>query len=256
MREWKRQSAWALLCVAGCSLMVANAQAQNEAGAKKPAAKPAKSAEKPATPAAESAAKPQPATHTAYVRVLHALPEGAALDVWIDGQKVLSNVAFKSLSDYLPVSSGRRDIALSSAGTTTNVLHLEQTVNHDKFYTLVAYPVDGKPTLLAVNETTGKSVADKARLYGVNATVGATVDITKPSTRTKSGYAMLFKELEPGQAHSQRITPGKLTVQLRGSDHKAQGTQDITLEGNHRYTAFAVGSGTALSLVLAPAATQ
>jgi hypothetical protein len=241
----KGKSAEALLCVVCCGFVtVAHAQGENGVKAEKPAAKAAAAKKAPAAKGA------------AYVRVLHALPQGAALDVWIDGKKVLSNVAFETLSDYLPVSSGRRDIAFSSAGTTTNVLHLKQAVTHDKFYTLVAYPVDGKPALLAVNESSGTSVADKARLYGVNVLASAlVVDLTKPSTRTKNGYAMLFKTLKPGQAHSKRMTPGKLTVQLRGSDHEVKGTEETTLEANHRYTVFALGGATP-DLIVAPAATQ
>src|SRR5215208_1806650 len=42
----------------------------------------------------------------ALVRVVHASPDAPAVDVYVDGNKVLSNVPFFTASDYLPLPAG------------------------------------------------------------------------------------------------------------------------------------------------------
>src|SRR5690242_6965489 len=43
---------------------------------------------------------------TAKVRVVHASPDAPAVDVWVDGSKVLSGVTFFTASDYLDLPAG------------------------------------------------------------------------------------------------------------------------------------------------------
>lgn len=102
---------------------------------------------------------------TAYVRILHAIPDAPAVDVYADGQKVLTSAAFKSLSDYMPVPSGKRTAKLSTSGKSDSLLSGAVTLSKDKFFTLIAYGSVAKPVFMLMNESTGKDMPGKARVY-------------------------------------------------------------------------------------------
>ncbi len=63
-----------------------------------------------------------PAAGNAHVRVIHASPDAPNVDVLVDGNLVLSDVPFKGVSDYLPVTAGAHTVRVNIAGTTTAVI--------------------------------------------------------------------------------------------------------------------------------------
>ncbi len=63
-----------------------------------------------------------------YIRILHAVPDAPAVDVYADNIKIASNLPFKNLTDYLRVRSGRYMIKIFPAGETQNPV-LRRTVN-------------------------------------------------------------------------------------------------------------------------------
>jgi len=54
---------------------------------------------------------------TAKVRVLHASPDAPAVDIYLDGMEVLSDVPFGVISDYLEVPAGDHQVQVVAAGT-------------------------------------------------------------------------------------------------------------------------------------------
>src|SRR3712207_9266002 len=55
-------------------------------------------------------------SNNAMVRVIHASPDAPAVDVFVDGQAALRNVAFPAVSDYLEVPAGAHRVAVAPAG--------------------------------------------------------------------------------------------------------------------------------------------
>lgn len=53
---------------------------------------------------------------TAQVRVLHGSPDAPAVDVYLDGAAVLTNVGFGSVSSYLEVPAGEHQVQVFAAG--------------------------------------------------------------------------------------------------------------------------------------------
>lgn len=53
---------------------------------------------------------------TAQVRVLHASPDAPAVDVYVDGAAVLTNVGFGAISSYLEVPAGDHQVQVFAAG--------------------------------------------------------------------------------------------------------------------------------------------
>ena len=200
---------------------------------------------------------------TAYIRVLHAIPDGPQVDVYVSGQKALSNVAFKTLSDYIPVPSGKREFKITAAGKTDALLSASKAVTKDKYFTVIAMGTAAKPTLIFQNESTGKDMAGKARIRIYHLAPDApNVNVTTPSTRGKDGYATLAKNLAYGKSMSKTVAPMTATLQVRTSDGKiVKEITGVKLEAGKRYGAFAVGTvgatgAQAFDVVVAQAASK
>jgi LPXTG-motif cell wall-anchored protein len=78
--------------------------------------------------------------NNAMVRVIHASPDAPAVDVFVDGQAALTNVAFKAVSEYLEVPAGEHKIAVAPAGQGEGaaVITANPTVEAGKAYTVAA----------------------------------------------------------------------------------------------------------------------
>lgn len=199
----------------------------------------------PKTRKAKATTKKTAATAgTAFVRVLHAMPDGPSVDVYAGSTKIASGLSFKSMSDYMEVKSGKTQIKVVSAGKTEPALASDSgSLTKGKYFTLAVY---GKKTasLLRVPDSGGKEMPDKARVRIVHLSPGTpAVLVTAPSTRAKAGYTkFIAKPLEYGASASKSAKPMTTKLQLRSDDGKViKETEDIQLEAGKRYDAFAVG---------------
>ncbi len=68
-----------------------------------------------------------PEAGKAWVRVLHASPDAPAVDVKVNDADALTDVAFGTISDYLPVDAGTYNIKVCAAGTDTCVIDADLT---------------------------------------------------------------------------------------------------------------------------------
>lgn len=91
-----------MLPVAGLALTLAAALGAG------PAASPASA--QPATPSAA------PAAGLASVRVVHASPDAPAVDVFVDGERALTDLAFGAATDPVPLPAGDHGFAVVPAG--------------------------------------------------------------------------------------------------------------------------------------------
>ena len=191
---------------------------------------------------------------TSYTRVLHAIPGGPSVDVYVDGKKVLSNVAYKSVSDYMAIPTGKHNFKVTKSAQSDALVAADLTNSKDKFYTVAAYGTTEKPLVLRVNEATGKEIEGKARVYVVHLAQAPAVDVTTPSTRNKTtGFASFLKAVPPGTSRAKSATPGDVKLQVR-AEGKVVKEADAKIEAGQRYTVFAVGSASALELIVKPSA--
>jgi len=85
---------------------------------------------------------------TGRVRVLHASPDAPAVDVLVDGAKVLENLPYKEYSEYLALPAGTHEIRVNVTGTTTTVLQASPNVMAGTDYTAIAVGFAGKAPAL------------------------------------------------------------------------------------------------------------
>lgn len=197
---------------------------------------------------------------TAFIRVLHAIPNGPLLDVYAGSTKVASHLSFKSLNNYISVKSGKNQIKVVPTGLTAPVVVSEiKSLTKGKFYTLA---ITGKQaaSLLFINDSSGKEMPDKARVRVVHLAPGAPdVLITVPSTHGKQGYARLIAQpLAYLGSGSKTLAPMTTTFQIRTQDGEiVKEVIGLQLQAGKRYDVFALGEiGSTFDMLVKPAATK
>ncbi len=189
-----------------------------------------------------AALSPVAAAANASVRVLHASPDAPAVDVWVDGSKVLTNVPFKGISGYLPLPAGAHQVKVVATGTTSPaVIDAGVTVEAGKAYTIAAAGklVSVAPQVFVDDPmaTTGKAMIRVIHLSPDAPAVDVAVKGQAPS-------AALVKNLVfPKASDYAAVAPATydLEVRLAGTTTVALPLNGVALAGATNYTVFAVG---------------
>lgn len=90
----------------------------------------------------------------AKVRVVHGSPDAPAVDVYVNNNKVLTNVPFFTVSDYLDLAAGSYDIKVTATGQMDAVIDAKGVaIEGGKAYTIAAggKVAEIKPYILADN---------------------------------------------------------------------------------------------------------
>nr|MCU0494760.1 DUF4397 domain-containing protein [Chloroflexaceae bacterium] len=153
-------------------------------------------------------ASPTRSTGPARLRAIHSSFDAPAVDVAVNGNTVLRNVAYRAVSDYLDVPAGPARIQVFPTGTTNAVVDLTVPLRAGAAYTLAATNTVAElaPRLFedVLTPPAGSNAAVRFyRMSEVMATVdyifrptGGGADIVVPSTFAKT--AGLYTEVPAG----------------------------------------------------------
>ncbi len=180
-------------------------------------------------------------TFYSSLSVTHASPDAPAVDIYIDNSKVTTTpFSFSNTTGYLKnLISGKRNIKVNVAGTTTNVINADITFDGNKNYSLFAIDSVSKlSTILTVDDLTTPA-AGKAHVRFIHLSPDApAVDIAVvggpvvfPNSSFKSVSA--FTPLGAGAYN--------LEVRAAGTTNVALTLPSITLESGKIYTVYAKG---------------
>ena len=180
-------------------------------------------------------------TFYSSLSVTHASPDAPAVDIYIDNSKVTTTpFSFSNTTGYLKnIISGKRNIKVNVAGTTTNVINADITFDGNKNYSLFAIDSVSKlSTILTVDDLTTPA-AGKAHVRFIHLSPDApAVDIAVvggpvvfPNSSFKSVSA--FTPLGAGAYN--------LEVRVAGTTNVALTLPSITLESGKIYTVYAKG---------------
>lgn len=181
---------------------------------------------------------------TTFVRVLHAVPGGPKVDVFVGPVKLASNRGFTGITSYVSVKIGKTPVKVLATGTESPVIVTDTfNLKPGKHYTVALY---GKrsPVLVSIDESRGKANIEKARVRVIHLAPGAPeLLVTVPSERSRTGYARIAsKALKYGKTGSKLTVPKTTTIQLRTVEGKIiKETKPLTFEANTRYSAFIIG---------------
>ncbi|RBI64414.1 DUF4397 domain-containing protein [halophilic archaeon] len=183
----------------------------------------------------------------ANVRVAHMSPDAPPVEVLVDNETVVENIAFGNVTDYLAVSAGEHNVTIRAAGDPSTVVFSgELTFDAGSRRTIVAAgevtdegTTDFEPVILEDDFTVPEENAS-VRLVHVSPDAPP-VDITVQETN-----ATLFDNVSFRTATEYtEVAPGNYTVQVRPATANDSGevvrTFDLSVEGGTVYTAFAAG---------------
>ena len=180
-----------------------------------------------------------PEGDVARVRVAHAIPDAPAVDVFVDGSRVLKGAEFKDVSDYLELEPGQHTFAVAPAGEgrESAILEQEAALEPDTDYTVAAGGRLDSPEVFIFADENETPSADQVRLRAVHLSPDA------PAVDIAADGNVILEGLEFGKASDYVEVPaGSYSIEVRpAGGEEAVATFDATLDGGTVVSAFAVG---------------
>ena len=174
----------------------------------------------------------------AALRAAHFAPDASAVDVYLDRNQVLSDLAYGELSEYLPVDPGTYEIIVTEAGESDEILFEGEETIGSAFYTVVArgeseddpleplLVLDAKAALVRLLHTSPDAPTIDLRA------VEADPDDRPLLTDVSTGDVTAYVPIPEGQ-YSFEIIPT--------DDDDAVVTADVDLEAGVSYNLAAIG---------------
>jgi len=189
------------------------------------------------------------AADTAKVRVLHGSPDAPAVDVVVDGAKVLTAVPFGVISDYLTVPAGAHRVQVFATGTTTGaVIDANLTLAAGNAYTVAATNAVAKiEAQVIVDDPMASCSTAKVRAVHLSADAPA-VDV---AVHGSAADAALVKGLVyPKNTGYMAVKAGAydLDVRLAGTTTVALPLGTLNVADCTSYSVFVVGSAASPAL--------
>lgn len=176
----------------------------------------------------------------AYVRVAALSPDAPAVDVYVNGTKLLSSAAYKSVSDYLAVAAGSDHFTVTKTGSTTALISATETVSTNDYYTFAVLGPMSKLMGEIFQDDLAAPPAGDAKIRAIHAAVAA----PSPANILAGG-----KPVFPGLAFEAAtqfaaVPAGSYTFGVAPmSSDTAAFSATATLVAGDIYTAFGVGNG-------------
>lgn len=177
----------------------------------------------------------------ARVRVVHASPDAPAVDVYVNGQAVLTGVPYFTVSGYLSVPAGeyRIQVTPAGAGLGSSVIDATATLAAGTDYTVAAVNTLANIQPLVLVDNNSAPAPQRTRVRVVHASPDApAVDIKLAGTNTTLLTAAFkdaaYLEVPGHTTYAFDITPA-------GSDTVVFTTPELRFENGWVYTLFATG---------------
>jgi hypothetical protein len=187
-------------------------------------------------------AMPAAAQNEAYVRVVHASPDAPNVDVWVDGERALSDVPFTAVSDYLALPAGEHNVQVTATGSTDPVIDADLTLDAGASYTVAAIGAlaDISATVLA-DDRTPVAGQSKLRVFHASPSAPASVDVA-----VTDGPVLVEGLAYPEATGYLNVDPGTYPLEIRAAgETDAALTLEATLQAGQNYTAIAMDGGEA-----------
>lgn len=182
---------------------------------------------------------------SASVRVAHFSPDAPNVDVYVNGEAALTDVAYKDVSDVMSMPAGSYDIAVRPAGAAADsdpVLQATADIMAGTSYTIAAV---GLLDSIQVQIWTGAGTAPPEGMAGVRA-IHAAPEVPAVDVATADGTVVLSDLAFPNASDYLMLPAGEYELEVR-----ATGTTDALLtttaavEGGKLYSIVAVGGADA-----------
>jgi Domain of unknown function (DUF4397) len=187
---------------------------------------------------------------TGRVRVIHASADTPPVDIFVDGQKAISGLAYSKDTGYVALPTGSRDVKVfvsPSNGTGTPALQAALTVASGKDYTVLAVGEVTKSTLalLPLEDNNATPATGQAHVRLIHASPDApAVDVVVAGTSTKVFSAVAYK----GVGTYTPVPAGTYNLDVKVAPN-GQTITGLVLRDRGVYTAVAMGPAATLLVV-------
>jgi len=187
-------------------------------------------------------AAPAAAQDEAYVRVVHASPDAPNVDVWVDGEIVLTDVPFTAVSEYLSLPAGTYNVQVTATGATDPVIDADLSLEAGTSYTVAATGLlaDIAPVVLTDDRAPASGQA-KLRVFHASPSAPASVDVA-----VTDGPVLVEGLAFPEGTGYLTVDAGTYPLEIRAAgETDAALTLEATLAAGENYTAIAMDGGDA-----------
>ena len=185
----------------------------------------------------------------AQVRVAHLAPDAPNVDVYVNGDPVLTDVPYTTVSEYLSLPAGTQQVTVYATGDTTSpVIDTPVELAAGGAYTVAAVGLvaDGSLTAQVYEDDLRSPASANAKVRVVHASPDAgPVDVVP-----RGGQALVAGLTFPEASPYAQVPAGTYTLDVNaaGTNQTALTVPDATLASGGVYSAFAVGTVFADSL--------
>jgi hypothetical protein len=175
-----------------------------------------------------------------YVKILHASPNAPAVDIYVNDNKVIENLAFSEATDYTPINPGSYNVKVYATGTTTNpIIDVNAQVPEKTRLTVAIIGNPPNVRLLPIPENIVPKISNDTHLRVAHLSPSApAVDIT-----LQNGD-VIFENVEFGEVTDYISMPrGVYTLQIRptGSSEVVMTISNVEFMPNFYYTIYILG---------------
>ncbi len=182
-----------------------------------------------------------PEAGKAWVRVLHGSPDAPAVDVKVNDADVLTNVAFGTISDYLPVDAGTYNIKVCAAGTDTCVIEADLTFADGSKTTVAATNLLAEIDAQVLSDTAAPN-AEEAQVRVVH----FSADTPAVDVLTQDGATAVVSDLAyPNATDYLALAAGSYDLKVCAAADNSVCPLDpgaLDLAAGTAYSVFAIGS--------------
>jgi hypothetical protein len=194
-------------------------------------------------------ATPVAAQDEAFVRVVHASPDAPNVDIWVDGEIVLSDVPFTAVSDYLALPAGDYSVQVTATGATDPVIDADLTFAAGISYTIAAIgPLAEISATVLTDDRAPAAGKAKLRVFHASPSAPASVDVA-----VTDGPILVEALAYPEATDYLSVDPGTYPLEIRAAgETDAALTLEATLDAGENYTAIAmVGDDAGVQVIVA-----
>lgn len=175
---------------------------------------------------------------TAFIRVVHASPDVGTVDVFVDGNKMLSSFQYATVTGYVPLPAGQHkvQVALIGKGPGASVISQMISMQAGQAYTVAALGTMASGFSLQVftdNNMVAGNIA-KVRVYHLSPGTG-TVNVTASNGSVVDGLAY------PQASNYITVTPGSYTLNITPTQANTTFPVQATLKPWTVTSVFAIG---------------
>ena len=175
----------------------------------------------------------------AAVRIVHAVPGGPAVNVFVDGNQVFTNIAYKQVTSRATLSAGSHSVRIVPVNSQQALIDTTVTLQADTYNTIAAVGQPNSVQALTMTDSSTLPLPNQARVRLVHASPNApAVDVAV------KGGPTLFSNVSFPTATDYIVVgaqPYTVDILSAGTSNIVLTVPNVSLNGSTVYSIYAVG---------------